>query len=514
MPTGDYTLSNVKRRGLHRHKSSDTLGIPTGQAPFELSDHIGELRRLNTVGSGKPISTTKPGITGTMKKWGSWYFKENGSEKPSRQSKQTLSSTTSSSQNGPRRQSAPTTSENGPQESECSIDDKPANAPAPHKFPSEFLSSIGDKASEPKSKTMRRSSSIKSIASYKSTSTISDDSASISSKRKVKGSKSFYNLLGGSSSKEARKKNDEQTDAISDFAELPTLQYRKNSASNSYSSENRDSFMHSNSTSKSASIDSSNGSTRRLSEKSSNGSLQAQSLKKTPSHHTTSFGSFEPPASFMRNDLSSANSFNDPPLFSAPSLDEIPSELIQGNQKPPADAIAEPFQVPMLAIPPPMRERTISKRGSNDNIRSSRLHAKRSFSGKSDHFSGPSMSSNDLLGDSSGIAVPDLVPAATAHTYEQGLTAFLQETSAKFESSQLLDNTSFDQYKRRDGDGIGGGRRDFSQESLSKSIRVPSGEHLQQTQSQQQPQPQQQPILSYRKVKPKNSQGTGGFKFF
>lgn len=114
-----------------------------------------------------------------------------------------------------------------------------------------------------------------------------------------------------------------------------------------------------------------------------------------------------------------------------PSLDQAPIELSgNGHGKRP-----ESFSAPTLAPPPPMRERTLAKRGSSDNLR------RRNSSNHGTNVNPYSNTVSSTAGEFSPvITVPVPASTATPYSHEKSLKDFLVETTVKLESSSHYDS--------------------------------------------------------------------------
>lgn len=435
---------NMPRRGMHKHKSSDSLRTEFSDSPF-----------ANTSNDIIDETGSKQSITNSVKKWGSWYFKNNieGTDLKRRTSdssdiiKSGLSSIqpklqiAKSSKPLPQSSSAlPLKKRNSLKNSNVSSGSgKPVSAPEPHRFPPELLNSIRDEK----------------------VSSISDETY------KIKTSKSTH-------------------DINSSVSELPTQSISLNQTDKNITSNRMAKPINS-------------------------------LIDDTVSSQTTNTSLKDEPASGTMN------------KFKFPSLDHVPTELSDnGNTSNSTslesheDSYGSSFLVPVLAPPPPMRERTLAKRGSNDNLRKDKSR-----------FSSTSFETNSNK-DISIIKKPPPVSTAAPYTLEKrsldDLDKFLIETTAKFEAkfeaSHLMENKDFIRDTK-----VLTKSATISSSEPNKPIKStrnantfvenkPLSSQNQQQQSSQpiQSQPSQvhqpmeeQPIMSYRKMKPKKSQG---FKFF
>lgn len=424
---------NMPRRGMHKHKSSDSLRTRFLDSPY--ADHNNEF--IGEAGS-------KQSLTNSVKRWGSWYFKNsnegtdfkrrtsNGSDilKGGISSTQPKKQTTKNSKADQSSASSPVNKRRSVKSPSISSGSgKPVSAPAPHRFPPELLNAIYN----------------------------DEDSHVPSQIHQMEGSKGMHEDVNSSAN--------EPIDLIP-----------------SYQSGNKISKSHTLSSIKSI--------------------LTNDPLPPVPTSAKVDDGLASSP----------------PEAFKFPSLDHIPAELSESHE----DNNGSSFSVPFLAPPPPMRERTLAKRGSNDNLRKdqSRLSSA-SFGGDGDN-------------DDSGITKPPPVPTAVPYNLEKNnlndLDKFLIETSAKFETkfepSQQMENKDRikDGKRMAKASTISGSELKSPIQPIGKDKKTSTESNLQAPQSQQQPlqpiqkQPEQihqpmeeQPIMSYRKMKPKKSQG---FKFF
>jgi hypothetical protein len=423
--------SNMPRRGMHKHKSSDSLRPGFLDSPYAdpNNEFIGE-------------TGSKQSLTNSVKRWGSWYFKNSneGTDLKRRTSngsdifKGGISSTQSKKQSTKnlkldQSSASPVNKRSSVKSPSISSGSgKPVSAPAPHRFPPELLNAI-----------------------------YNDEEPHVPSQtHQMEGSKSKHDVTDDSN---------ESIDSIPSFQS-------GNAIPKSLTSNSINSF-----------------------------------LVNDPI----------PPVSISakgNDELASSSS----EAFKFPSLDHIPAELSESHE----DSNGSSFSVPFLAPPPPMRERTLAKRGSNDNLRKDKSRLSSASFGDDDD------------NDDSVITKPPPVPTAVPYSLEKNnlndLDKFLMETSAKFdakfEPSQQMENKNRIKNVKRmiKASTISGGELKSPIKPIEKNKKTSIESKLQSSQPQQQPpqpiqkQPEQvhqpmeeQPIMSYRKMKPKKSQG---FKFF
>lgn len=567
---------NLIRKGLHKHKSSDSLrpAYNKDHMPFDINDHIGELRRLKTNAdlNEKPDRNiekkmeSKPTIANTMKRWGSWYFKDLASSTDAVGIKVSgTSSTQSTTKDTPRRKSAPSDSHRKP--SKKLPESKPASAPVPHSFPSELLSSIENINNDSNKPSSLDKSNSMVMESHKTPIKISsiENPNSFQKERnghRVKGTRSLYNLIGGSSSS-LLKEDKKNKNGTFDKQYEPTLNASEVHNQSSWNSviepqnlswdnldSNNDILSKSGSKFKGHLPSSATPHVNSYSEMNTEmiavdlkaNSLQSIPLplipstrniesRRAPSHVGSGNGktldphplrsrakSFGPLGHLEHPQYISPTGISDQEettLLTAPALDQVPIELAGGTDIPAFD-LESNFSVPLLAPPPRMHERTIAKRGSSDSLRKGTHKSSRDFSGKVPYAFSLESNSADSV-----IALPEPLSTATPYTYEQNLSDFLTETTAKFESSQLFDSFMLDQ------------RQSNGPTTTTLSNQFPRAPHKQQSKRelQMETEPTRStgdpenflsktsgkqpngfpPVLSYRKVKPKQSQG---FKFF
>lgn len=489
--------STLLRKNLHKHKSSDALrALPTDDSSNSFDDDIDELQHVDSnanLGMKETPADSKTTLASTVKRWGSWYFKDNTSNTGNTPTK---SPDVSVSKNQPasRRQSAPSESvtvrrepsfkKKWPQKQSPEV--KPVSAPAPHKFPTELLNSIADdnrpSLRPAAGRTPARSNSMTDTASNRTM-----QKNMMSSYRKVEHAKSAYNL--------------------SDYSES-SLRTDLNVSSLIESDKETKELDQNGSQGNSQTSDSVNlRKAKPIASSVTRGSMGRKSSEPYLSwNRSLSFGSSETlAASTLPNFKGELNDQECSIPLNAPSLDQVPIEL--ANSVTPDSETN--FSVPLLAPPPPMHDRSLTKRRSKDALRQSTLQSN----------SLPPSSTQPNL--DSVITVPKPSLSAAPYSHEQDLNDFLIETAAKYESTQLFDHLSIDREvesssssslpransqkaseKSRNGDVLLESSSSFSHSSITGSSKASSINYDLNEST---------PVLSYRKVKSKQSQG---FKFF
>lgn len=607
-PMPSITKSLMKK-GLHQHKSSDSLRsafLNKSSVPFDINDHIGELHNLNLdtdfSKKGLEITDSKPTLAGTVKKWGSWYFKERVTTNTEDMGNKSANSSRlhrhasenfhdinlpKSFNNGTTANELLEQSSKDHIESKKSIKSKskPVNAPIPHSFPPGILDSLSshsgkssnfstsDKLNQDQHFSTPGESTVTPLNHPLATHSLENLISHENFSPRVKQSQSLQNLLAATS----RPKDDDQKkiehiskDEISTLAPVHIAAAEMSNPPIIKSKLGHEALITPKSTiPKSATVPSllstllpsisksesfpgtqslsandnitENGRKLNLADSLLKSPLQKDtySSKKYATLHKSKssidrvrFGVNQ--SSIITNDhLTRTKSFgfvNNPGQsqiaskevfdgnseslsYTFPSLDQVPIELAGGSSN--STFVESPtFSVPLLAPPPPMRERTIAKRGSNDNLRRGTRKSSGNLTGSNIYASSHESRSVDSV-----IAVPIPASTATPYTYEQSLNDFLLETAAKFESTAIFDNLLLDQ------------KRVNNSESYSSSSSVPTLDpkthHNEETRSvtgssitagsvtafnPSDPTVPAQPILSYRKGKPKRP--SQGFKFF
>lgn len=490
--------STLLRKGLHKHKSSDALrALPTDDSsnPFDINDHIGELQHLDSnadLGLKETSADSKSTLASTVKRWGSWYFKDNTSNTGSTSAKLTNAALSKKPQPASRRQSAPSESASVRREPSFknkrqSPEVKPVSAPAPHKFPTELLNSIADdNLASLRPATGRSPARSNSMTDTASNRTMQKNM--LSSYRKVEHAKSAYSLSDYSESRQFMRPDLNVNPLIESDKETNELD--KNGSPGTSQSSNSVNLRK----------------TKSIASSATRGSMGRKASEPyLASNRSLSFGSSETLANTLSNFKGELNNQDFSIPLQAPSLDQIPIELANPAVTPDSETN---FSVPMLAPPPPMHDRALTKRRSKDTLRQSSLQ------------SNPLPPSSTQPNSDPVITVPKPSLSAAPYSHERDLNDFLIETAAKYESSQLFDHLSIDRKiesssssslprtnsqkaseKSSNGEVLLESSSSFSQSSISGSLKASSTNELNES----------TPVLSYRKVKSKQSQG---FKFF
>lgn len=499
---------------------------------FDMAEHIGELNG-NPETKGKD---TKATIVGTVKKWGTWYFKDrkNGEMNEGVDDNSKPKPRRNVSNDSLRRKSTPALTsklDRAPSIKSRLKEkiEKPISAPLPHSFPPELMDAISSGQAATSGEAVAENSSAESHSSATRSKSIKEHPV----RRKNTWEDSAQETLGNNSTV-----NMESTETEEPHHDNPSLRLlRKPTSSAAVTipesvpttpsksiqiSPNKKSSAIS---SLSSSLSSQGSHTASLEKDKTN---TPESTEKVESLETVStpLALLQPPQEVFDMDphteppatvkVTGRHHVKRKPVGSGPHshheslekgvatatldddaskygshLGQIPSELpyepASSN-----DSASNAFAAPILAPPPRMLERTLGKRPSNENMRSN-------------PYTNEQLQ-HHLGSKDGGITVPMPVSAAMSYTHEKKLNDFLMDTTPKFETSsppqQIQESASpkSPPSKKRS-------KSIVANVASAPSVMTAEAEPAAST-SLNSP----EPILGYRKGKPKHQ--NQGFKFF